>query len=111
MIFLKIRSETLFREIDLEKDYFENKDLIDSKGFRDSLFQFYPQLTQRDLELIFFILEKKTTRQIARFYNITPDSVKKAKHRLRKKMKMNPNISWIEFLFEKGLIKKDYSNR
>lgn len=34
------------------------------------------------------------TKEMATLLNITPDSVKKAKHRLRKKLALAPSDSW-----------------
>ncbi|MEQ9298501.1 MAG: sigma factor-like helix-turn-helix DNA-binding protein [Cyclobacteriaceae bacterium] len=62
----------------------------DNKEFQNKLKQVYPQLTSYDLRLCTYLKANLSTKEIARILNITPDSVKKAKHRLRKKLKMMP---------------------
>ncbi|MEQ9298496.1 MAG: sigma factor-like helix-turn-helix DNA-binding protein [Cyclobacteriaceae bacterium] len=42
--------------------------------------------TTNDLRLYTYLKANLSTKEIARILNITPDSVKKAKHRLRKKL-------------------------
>ena len=58
----------------------------------------YPNLTGYDLRLCTYLKANLSTKEIATMLNITPDSVKKAKHRLRSKLKMHPSISWGTFL-------------
>lgn len=62
--------------------------------FQSQLKQSYPKLTAYDLRLCTYLKANLNTKEIAILLNITPDSVKKAKHRLRKKMSMHPEISW-----------------
>lgn len=50
----------------------------------------YPVLTEYDLRLCVMLKANLSTKEIATLLNITPDSVKKAKHRLRKKLKVEP---------------------
>ena len=54
----------------------------------------YATLTAYDLRLCTYLKANLTTKEIAMLLNITPDSVKKAKHRLRKKMGIDPMTSW-----------------
>ena len=62
--------------------------------FQNQLKQRYPKLTAYDLRLCTYLKANLSTKEIATLFNITPDSVKKAKHRLRKKLDMNPLNSW-----------------
>lgn len=64
-----------------------------SVRFQIELKQRYPSLTAYDLRLCTYLNANLTTKEIATLFNITPDSVKKAKHRLRKKMPMEPGQS------------------
>lgn len=65
---------------------------------RQKLATMYPVLTENDLRLCVMIKANLSTKEIASLLNITPDSVKKGKHRLRKKLNMHPDIHWIEVL-------------
>ncbi|MFY0591819.1 helix-turn-helix transcriptional regulator [Roseivirga sp.] len=58
----------------------------------------YPVLTEYDLRLCIMLKANIPTKDISLLLNITPDSVKKAKHRLRRKLRMNPKVSWMVFL-------------
>lgn len=62
--------------------------------FQDRLKACYPELTAYDLRLCTYLKANLSTKEIATLLNITPDSVKKAKHRLRKKLDMSPVKSW-----------------
>lgn len=53
----------------------------------------FPRLTAYDVRLCTYLKSNLSTKEIATLLNITPDSVKKAKHRLRKKMKIAPDQS------------------
>ena len=63
-------------------------------NFREKLQGEYPCLTAYDLRLCTYLKANFSTKEIATLRNIAPDSVKKAKHRLRKKMGINPLTSW-----------------
>ena len=58
----------------------------------------YPMLTSYDIRLCTYLRANLSTKEIATILNITPDSVKKAKHRLRKKIGLNPLVAWSDFL-------------
>ncbi|MEQ9298507.1 MAG: sigma factor-like helix-turn-helix DNA-binding protein [Cyclobacteriaceae bacterium] len=66
----------------------------DNQSFQNRLKRAYPQLTAYDLRLCTYLKANLSTKEIARILNITPDSVKKAKHRLRKKLDLTPPHSW-----------------
>lgn len=66
--------------------------------FQDRLKQRYPNLTAYDLRLCTYLKANLTTKEIATLLNITPDSVKKAKHRLRKKLNSSPDRPLLEGL-------------
>ncbi len=53
-----------------------------------------PHLTSYELRLCTYLKSNLSTKEIATLLNITPDSVKKAKHRLRKKLKISPDEVW-----------------
>ncbi|MCE7996123.1 MAG: sigma-70 family RNA polymerase sigma factor [Roseivirga sp.] len=58
----------------------------------------HPGLTSYDLRLCTYLKSNLSTKEISVLLNITPDSVKKAKHRLRKKLRMLPEADWVEIL-------------
>ena len=66
--------------------------------FQDRLKACYPGLTAYDLRLCTYLKANLSTKEIATLLNITLDSVKKAKHRLRKKLSMSPDQHWGNFL-------------
>lgn len=53
-----------------------------------------PSLTAYELRLCTYLKTNLSTKEIATLLNITPDSVKKAKHRLRKKLNIRPEETW-----------------
>lgn len=61
--------------------------------FRQRLKCQYPCLTAYDIRLCTYLRSHLSTKEIAVLLNITPDSVKKAKHRLRKKLAIDPEES------------------
>ncbi|MFY0591807.1 helix-turn-helix transcriptional regulator [Roseivirga sp.] len=67
-----------------------------ASSFLDSIKSSYPHLTAYDLRLCTYLKANMSTKEIATLLNITPDSVKKAKHRLRKKLEMMPFDSFSE---------------
>ncbi len=71
---------------------------LQASGFRfqEQLRSQYPRLTAHDLRLCTYLKANLSTKEIATLMNISPDSTKKAKHRLRKKLNMKP---WQSFDF------------
>lgn len=65
-------------------------------GFQHLLKLRYPTLTAYDLRLCTYLKSNLSTKEIATLLNITPDSVKKAKHRLRKKLGMDSGAPWTQ---------------
>jgi len=67
-----------------------------NQQFRLRLKSRHPSLTNYDLRLCTYLKSNLSTKEIATLLNITPDSVKKAKHRLRKKLNLTPITTWSE---------------
>jgi len=61
-----------------------------NSAFQQRLKMRYPSLTVYDIRLCTYLKANLATKEIATLLNITPDSVKKAKHRLRKKIQLTP---------------------
>ncbi|GAB5526529.1 MAG: hypothetical protein Roseis2KO_44010 [Roseivirga sp.] len=64
-----------------------------NQRFQRQLKAHFPGLTAYDLRLCTYLKSNLSTKEIAILLNITPDSVKKAKHRLRKKLSLRPEQS------------------
>jgi DNA-binding CsgD family transcriptional regulator len=69
-----------------------------NQQFQHQLKARFPTLTPYELRLCTYLKSNLSTKEIAVLLNITPDSVKKAKHRLRKKICLVPTSSWSEVL-------------
>jgi len=65
-----------------------------NQNFQQRLKSRFPELTPYDIRLCTYLKANLSTKEIATLLNITPDSVKKAKHRLRKKISLSPQTSW-----------------
>lgn len=68
------------------------------KDFFQSLNPQENKLTKNDLKLAALIKLNLSNKEIAEVQNITPDGVKKAKNRLRKKLALPPEKSLFEFV-------------
>lgn len=64
-----------------------------NQRFQQQLKIRYPRLTSYDVRLCTYLKSNLGTKEIATLFNISPDSVKKAKHRLRKKLAIDPHES------------------
>lgn len=69
-----------------------------NRHFQLQLKSRHPGLTSYDIRLCTYLKSNLSTKEIATLLNITPDSAKKAKHRLRKKLSMHPQADWVEVL-------------
>lgn len=78
-------------EVQLEKLY---------PGFLNRLLLKHPKLTAKDKKLCACLKLGLTSREIAGLSNLTPKSVEVARVRLRKKMKINPEIRLVSYLVE-----------
>src|SRR5699024_8700294 len=76
------------------KHYFEEV----HTGFFEALKQQAPTLTTSELRLSALVKLNLTIKEIATILNITPDSVKTARYRLRKKLDMNTEDDLSEFM-------------
>jgi DNA-binding response OmpR family regulator/DNA-binding CsgD family transcriptional regulator len=69
-------------------------------GFIGKIVQYYPNLTPLQLTLVSTILFNLNTNQIAGILNISPDSVRKSRYRLKKKINLGPNESLMKYIHE-----------
>ncbi len=84
--------------IDQNLEYFHtNIDKVNHE-FISKLKADYPELTENELHLASLLRIKLNTKEIASIKNITPDSVKVMRYRLRKKFNLERGENLIEFL-------------
>lgn len=72
-----------------------------NKNFFDQLLIKYPELTKNELRLCALVKCNLSNKEIANILNITPDSVKKSRNRLRKRLLLEADDSltkYIQFL-------------
>lgn len=71
---------------------------LSNRFFQTKLKHKFPVLTAYDIRLCTYLKANLSTKEIATLLNITPDSAKKAKHRLRKKLRIDSNLHWVQAL-------------
>lgn len=83
-----------------ENEWIEFKSKFEelSPNFLVSLNQSHPNLTKSEIRLLILIRIGFTQKEIAEILNIAPDSVKKAKQRVRKKLDLSKSIRLTEYL-------------
>ncbi len=80
----------------LFKLYFEEL----NAGFLDRLKKTAPNLTENEIRLSVLIKMNMTLKEMASVLNISPNSVKNARHRLKLKLKLSPEQSLNEFIHD-----------
>ena len=78
----------------LFKMYFEQI----NKDFFNALYKINPNLTSNDLRLLALIKLNMNIKEVASVLNLSPDSVKNARYRLRKKLNLNSQDDLFEFV-------------
>ncbi len=71
---------------------------VSNRFFQTRLKRQFPVLTAYDIRLCTYLKANLSTKEIATLLNITPDSAKKAKHRLRRKLRISPDLPWSQAL-------------
>lgn len=69
-----------------------------NKNFYTRLKQSYPDISPNDLRICALIKLNLTTKEMAGILNISPDSVKTARYRLRKKLQLNTEDNLTDFI-------------
>lgn len=69
-----------------------------NQDFTNQLKVRYPCLTSYELRICVYLKSGLATKELAMMLGISPDSAKKAKHRLRKKLGMLPSDSFESYL-------------
>ncbi|WP_333600212.1 tetratricopeptide repeat protein [Flavobacterium sp.] len=75
-------------------NYFESV----NKNFYTRLKQKYPDISANDLKICALIKLNLSIKEMASILNISPDSVKTARHRLRKKLQLNTEENLTDFI-------------
>lgn len=83
--------KTIQSHINLDQNWelFERQINEFSADFRKKMLESHPNLTPYDFKLLTYLKLKLPQREIANLMNITEDSVRKQKYRLRKKLNLN----------------------
>lgn len=92
----KLLESTLSKEEDWPE--FKSKFEELSPNFLVNLNQAHPNLSKSEIRLLILIRIGFTQKEIANILNIAPDSVKKAKHRVRKKLDLSTSIILTDYL-------------
>ncbi len=69
-----------------------------NKNFYSRLKQAYPDISSNDLKICALIKMNLSIKQMAGILNISPDSVKTARYRLRKKLQLNSEDNLTDFI-------------
>lgn len=69
-----------------------------NKNFFDQILKLFPELTRNELRLCALIKCNLGNKEIANILNITPDSVKKSRNRLRKRLQLEADDSLTNYL-------------
>lgn len=87
------------QNINIDQDRKELENQIDAvhQQFLHKLKSNYPDLTKADTRLCSLLMLELTSKEMASILNIEPESVKKGRNRLRKKLAISPEISFKEF--------------
>ena len=93
-----IKSAKAQIKIDKHLDYFHKNVEVVNHEFNAKLKELYPELTEGELQLASLLRLKLNTKEIARLKNISPDSVKVLRYRLRKKFSLNNKMNIVDFL-------------
>ena len=84
--------------IDKRIDFFNSKVNLVYHEFLNQFIKDYPGLTENELHLISLLKLKLTTKEIANIKNISADSVKVLRYRLRKKLNFTKEMTFADFL-------------
>jgi tetratricopeptide (TPR) repeat protein len=92
--------KTIDYSLETEKDWDEFRMYFEKvhSSFFDNLKSHYPDLTQSDLKLCALLSLNLSMKEMAELMGISPESVKMARHRLRKKLNLVTEENLTEFI-------------
>lgn len=87
------------QNINIDQDRKELENQIDAvhQQFLHKLKSNYPDLSKADTRLCSLLMLELKSKEIASILNIEPESVKKGRNRLRKKLSISPDLTFKEF--------------
>ena len=90
------------KNLNYEKEWADFNTYFESvnKNFYAKLKQDYPDISPNDLKICALIKLNLSTKEMAGILNISPDSVKTARYRLRKKLQMNSEDNLTDFILK-----------
>lgn len=96
--------KTVKKHIQVDQDWEDFKLRFENvhQGFFDKLHKKFPSLTNNDLRLSVLVKMNFSIKEIGDMFGISPESVKTARYRLKKKLKLPSNQNLNDFLNEIG---------
>ena len=93
---------TIINNLSTDKDWEDFKLYFEKvhQDFFTALKYNFPRLTNSDLKLCSLSRLNFTIKETASILGVSPDSIKKSRHRLRKKLSMGKNDNLLEFLMK-----------
>lgn len=94
--------KTVKNHIKVDQDWQDFKLRFENvhKGFFDKLHETFPSLTNNDLRLSVLVKMNFSIKEISEMFGISPESVKTARYRLKKKLKLPSEKTLNDFLNE-----------
>jgi DNA-binding CsgD family transcriptional regulator len=89
--------KTNLTEADHWADFIKNFNLLHAH-YVDNITKKHPDLTSNEVRLICFILSGLSNKEIAGIFSVEPESVKKARYRLKKKLNLSEEESLTFYL-------------
>ena len=86
--------------------FYNNFDLIHQSFFR-ILSERHPDLSTNDLRICAYLRLNMSTKELADIMGVTHKGAESAKYRLRKKLSLDPSVSFFEYLSQIGNVKND----
>jgi DNA-binding CsgD family transcriptional regulator len=85
-----------YKDADIEA-FFSNFEKL-YPNFKNALYKIAPNLTANELKLSAFLRLNLSSKEISNLLNITPESVNKARYRLRKKLNLSAKEDLSNFI-------------
>lgn len=95
--------KTNLTETDHWADFIKNFNMLHAH-YVDNITQRHPDLTSNEIRLICFILSGLSNKEIAGIFSVEPESVKKARYRLKKKLNLDEEESLSYYLQQVKII-------
>lgn len=93
--FIKERVNELDNEENIQQKVLETHKVFFNKMLND-----FPELTQTELTVLAYIRININTKEIANIQKVSLDAIRKTRHRIRKKLKLEPKQSLEKFILQ-----------